>query len=164
MTRSLIYALVDPLTEQVRYIGRSINGLTRARIHRAPAKLRIDRTHKANWIRSLMAQGLTYQIRVMEECDPSAIDDAERRWIAAGRAMGWPLTNLTDGGDGALGHRHTDATKAKIRSIVNRPDEHRKRISSTLRGHVISTEVRARIAEGMRRAHARRKELTARSL
>ncbi len=112
--QNLIYALVDPHTLLVRYIGLSSTGMKRPRDHRNPSQLK-SRTHKTNWIRSLQALGLDYTIVVLEEVASScAVSVAEIWWIAYGRASGWPLTNLTDGGEGVTGHKPSAETRAKM--------------------------------------------------
>lgn len=68
---------------------------------------------KANWIRSLVKFGLTYDIAILEVIHSA--DDlpiAERWWIAYARACGWPLTNATDGGEGLL--NPAASTRAKM--------------------------------------------------
>jgi hypothetical protein len=111
---NLIYGLVDPRTLLVRYVGYSSTGVRRPRQHRSAFELR-KRTHKTAWIKSLLAEGLEYTIVVLEEVSSrDTLADAERFWIAFGRACGWPLTNLTDGGEGLL--NPSDETRAKMRT------------------------------------------------
>lgn len=100
VSRYLIYGLTDPDSGAVRYIGRSMFGFVRVQEH----ALRIgrERTHKANWIRSLLRAGKMYGVRILEECvGPVETIEAEVRWIAEARRLGWDLTNHTDGGEGA---------------------------------------------------------------
>ena len=65
-----------------------------------------------------MAHGDCYGIAVLEEvAESTLLCDAERKWIAHGRAMGLPLTNGTDGGDGGTtraGVPNSQETRAKI--------------------------------------------------
>lgn len=132
---NFIYGLVDPCTWLVRYVGLTRIGLKRARQHRMPSRLRAH-SYKNSWIKTLFAKGLDYTIVVLED-GPSDLKAAERFWIAYGRACGWPLTNLTDGGDGANGWRHTADTRAKI-STQNkgrkRTPEFKARMSAMKKG------------------------------
>lgn len=112
--RNLIYGLVDPRTLLVRYVGKSTNGLRRPRDHRMPSRVR-QQTHVACWVRSLHACGLDYEIVVLETCDPDQLCAAERWWIAFGRACAWPLTNHTDGGDGATGAKRSPEQRQAMR-------------------------------------------------
>lgn len=75
--------------------------------------------HKANWIRQLQAEGLTYSIVVIQGL-PSAegLSEAEIGWIAYFRKMGCPLTNLTDGGEGGAwnrGHKMSPEVVERLR-------------------------------------------------
>lgn len=125
-----IYCLVDPRDNQIHYIGKA-SSRRRPLDHVRSAFLKRDFTPKARWIRALLAAGVRYGVRVLEDVsDPKAINEAEIWWIAYGKAHGWPLTNSTAGGDGlngvteemrkamserAKGRRHTDASKEKLR-------------------------------------------------
>lgn len=115
--RHLVYALVDPRSGQWRYIGKSCSGLRRPQEHVRACFLRSS-THKNNWVKSLLAQGLEPQIEVLEELQgPDRLADAEMEWIAAARRAGCQLTNETDGGDGLWGRKHTLATRLKMSCV-----------------------------------------------
>lgn len=92
----LIYGLVDPRTRLIRYVGLSSSGLRRPRAHRCPS---CPDTYCRRWVITLQRLELDYAIVVLETVS-NAIElaDAERWWIAYGRACGWPLTNCTSGG------------------------------------------------------------------
>jgi hypothetical protein len=55
------------------------------------------------------------------------------------------LRNLTDGGEGLSGHKHSEQSKAKMREHV-RTDEHRKNLSSALKGRIFSNELCRKIS------------------
>lgn len=96
----IIYGLIDPRTLLIRYVGKSSNGLHRVSQHWSTTVN--HQTYCGNWIKNLRAAGLKYDYVILESfTDQSTLNDAERWWIAYGRCLGWPLTNLTDGGDGA---------------------------------------------------------------
>ncbi|NPD22036.1 NUMOD3 domain-containing DNA-binding protein [Corallococcus exiguus] len=152
-SKYIVYGLTDPRTGEVRYIGKSARGLHRPRDHRRAARLKHERTHKSNWIRSLLALGMSYGIVILEEVDrPEDLASRERFWISHARAIGWRLTNMTDGGEGALnppqevraargaalrGRKHTLASR-QLMSIAQRgrklSDEARQRISLVQQG------------------------------
>lgn len=143
----LIYGLVDPRTLLVRYVGLSRTGMVRPYKHGMPSCLKADgNTHKANWIRSLQSHGLKYEVVLFQESSPEAICDDERWWIAFGRACGWPLTNVTDGGDRV---QYTPEVRAKMsaarRARVMSPlsQETKNRIGAANKGKVRSPELRA---------------------
>ena len=106
----LIYGLIDPETRLVRYVGKTANGMVRVRSHRRVKAS--DATHRANWIRSLRKKGQRHEECVLEVVELDALNQAEMWWIAYGRACGWPLTNLTHGGEGALGCTWSPARRA----------------------------------------------------
>jgi hypothetical protein len=115
-SKYLIYALVDPRSGEWRYIGKSCSGLRRPHDHVRECFLR-SKTHKNNWVKSLLAIGLRPVVEVVEEIvDPEKLSDAEMEWISAARAVGCSLTNETDGGEGLLGRKHSKATRLKMSS------------------------------------------------
>jgi hypothetical protein len=93
---NLIYGLIDPRTRLIRYVGLSSTGMKRPQDHRRSS---CPDTYCRRWVRKLQSRGLDYKITVLEVVkDIVDLRGAERWWIAYGRACGWPLTNLTDGG------------------------------------------------------------------
>jgi len=157
--RNIIYGLVDPRTLLVRYVGLSSTGEKRPQAHRRYALH--ENTRKANWIRALLALGLTYEIAVLEEvASKEALADTERFWIAYGRACGWPLTNLTDGGDGALNPAPETRAKrsASLKGRYMSP-EHRARIGAAHRGREKSPQERLNIAAALRGKKRSRKSV-----
>jgi hypothetical protein len=96
-----IYALLCPLTESIRYIGKSQNPKKRLHGHIGEAVRSRYNHHTARWLRKISALDLVPEIVFLEEVAADARwQEAERRWIAYGRAEGWPLTNSTAGGEG----------------------------------------------------------------
>jgi hypothetical protein len=147
----LIYGLVDPRTMLVRYVGCSSRGLTRPRQHVAPRERKFNR-YKDRWIAQLEAAGLSYEIAVLAPSTRETLKADEVWWIAYGRASGWPLTNLTDGGDGTLGFVSGPETRAKISAYHKgrkHSAEHNAKVAEANRGRVATIEAR----ENMRRAH-----------
>ena len=111
----IIYALQDPTTNELRYVGKSVNGLTRARAHCYPGSLERDKTYKGNWLRQLVNKGLKPNIKVVQQLNNiSELNQAEQYWIEYFRNLGCPLTNSTNGGMGRCGLPHTEETKKKI--------------------------------------------------
>ena len=113
---NIIYGLYDPVGVggELRYIGKSTTGLLRPRSHLKTSSLQ-QKSHKNNWINSLLSRGLTYTIKIIEEIsDPSLLNEREIYWIAHFKEKGIPLTNGTLGGEGALGRVMTDESKAKM--------------------------------------------------
>lgn len=118
-TRPIIYGLVDPRTGELRYIGQSTKGLERARSHWWPSTLRAEsHTHKARWLKSLLACGMVPEVVILEHCRSTRdLPDAERFWIRRARKRGAQLTNVSDGGEsGACGYRWSAEQRAALRA------------------------------------------------
>lgn len=106
--KNIIYGLADPETGEIRYIGKSTSALNRPKQHLSPYFLKKS-DYKNNWIKTVLVRGLRPTIEILDWTDdPSALNEMEIRYIAQFRSAGARLTNLTDGGDGTVGHRWTD--------------------------------------------------------
>jgi NUMOD3 motif len=71
--------------------------------------------HFDNVVAKLRRDGLDYEIRIVRKGLTEAEALALEVWaIARWRAVGAPLTNITDGGEGVTGHKHSEATRAKL--------------------------------------------------
>ena len=111
----IIYALQDPITFELRYIGKSGSGLSRPKAHTLPSYLSKDDTHKGRWIKQLINNGFKPIIKVIQNLNNhSELVQAEIYWIQYFKDLGCPLTNSTKGGIGRLGLPHTEETKKKI--------------------------------------------------
>jgi hypothetical protein len=152
MHKNIIYALVDPRTNEIRYIGQSSRGFKRPVHHWDKTALRRDsHLHSTRWIMQLIAEGKLPLIEVLEEVDACELNASEILWIARGRAFGWPLTNLTDGGGGILGFRDSPKSrslKSKRALEVNSNPEVIKRKSAAQQINMKRPEVLARISAG----------------
>lgn len=142
-----IYGLVDPRTKLVRYVGLSTTGIKRPQQHRSQ-KARDSKLYKSRWIIELERCGLTFEIVVLEVTRGNweELCAVEKWWIAYGRASGWPLTNLTDGGDGVGGLKKTPEQVEHMRNISKdiwtRPG-YRARHEQTM----MSEETKVRLSE-----------------
>ncbi len=152
----LIYGLVDPNSLLVRYIGKSSIGLVRPRQHRFPSN-RKGNTYRDHWINQLFNSGYDYSIAILEYSDKASLSASEIWWIAYGRALGWPLTNLTAGGDGGLGHKMSDDGRERLRR-ANLGKKHTPESSERKRIAMRSPEQLARLqsdANPMKRPEVR---------
>lgn len=90
-----IYALTDPATGEIRYIGKANKPEARLKTHLRDAKRRSTPVYC--WLRKLAAQGAQPVMRVLEwSCDWV---EAERRLIAQHREAGARLLNVAEGGN-----------------------------------------------------------------
>lgn len=144
----VIYALCDPGSGEIRYVGRTIDLPQRLRRHRKAVRAG-SRTHVHNWMRSVGAP----LVGVLARAPEADLNERERAWIASLRRGGARLCNGTDGGEGTAGHRHSAETRAKMsRTRKGRAHsaEHRAVLDAALRGRVQSPETRAKIASTLR--------------
>lgn len=164
-----IYALVDPNTNEFRYIGKSVRPFERLKDHcnEAPTCWR------TRWIKKVLASGKTPIVVLLDRVDADRDwETAERDWIAYGRASGWPLTNSTDGGDGvpnlppetrakiraaSIGRKATPETRAKIGAASRgrkHTEEHKQRMSALMKQRVFTAQHRERLSQGVRKISA----------
>jgi hypothetical protein len=135
---SKIYALIDPNTNLIRYVGKTDYPLE-FRLKQHCSKK--SKTHKWNWIKGLMQNNQKPVISLIEDVSEDMWQERECYWIGRLRAEGASLTNIENGGKGGrigisllseeskqklrtarknqiapmLGKHHTEETKAKLR-------------------------------------------------
>lgn len=90
-----IYVLKDPVTEKIRYVGKTICIEARLSSHLSESK-RGTKNHRYDWIRSLIP--LIPKIEVIEECVDTEWEERERFWIKKLLNEGHNLCNGTKGG------------------------------------------------------------------
>lgn len=114
---SSIYALRDPVTLEIRYVGKTTRSLAvRLRHHLKPKALSVC-THKNSWIRKLLREGHRPLIELLETVDNQQENQAEIAWIARLRASGSDLTNGTNGGDGGRTRSGFKLTREQDRAL-----------------------------------------------
>lgn len=112
-----VYALLDPRSLYIRYVG-----ITKNRIQdRLKGHLSENKSNrKNNWIKQLKRNGLT---PVCEEIESGLTMEkayeAEVFFISYFKFIGFNLTNATHGGPGFFGVKHNNNTKRKI-SLKNK--------------------------------------------
>ena len=124
-----IYTLSDPVTKEVRYVGKTVNIKTRFNNHCSAKK----KSHSASWILSL--RPLKPELIVIEEVKENWIE-REQFWINKYRTEGYRLTNLTDGGEGSLGLIHTEETINKIsiahKGVKREPQSEERKLAQSI--------------------------------
>lgn len=114
-----IYALVDPFTLRIRYIGRTRCSLDkRLGEHVSKSRLNYNNTHKSNWIKSLLKVNSKPYIRllcIVEGWEESHI--IERRLISKYKDR---LLNHDDRGEGTKNHVVTEDHRLTISETLKR--------------------------------------------
>lgn len=97
MRPTYIYGLRDPRDGLIHYVGKSNAPKIRLEHH---MKCEGANRRKVSWLADLKDVGLSPSMDILECVMLSEWKEAECRWIAHGRAQGWPLTNISAGGGG----------------------------------------------------------------
>lgn len=141
MTEVFIYSLEDPKTNQIRYIGKTIQKLEKRLIaHIYESKNR--KNHKCNWINKLNKKGDTPIIKLLDIVSEDDWEFWEIYWIEQFKAWGFNLVNETPGGEG---YRHSEETREKIKKAnsgenhyfygKNHSKDSKEKISKSLEGN-----------------------------
>jgi hypothetical protein len=166
----LIYALVDPSTREVRYVGKTKRTL-RSRLqshvrdsHKLPQGKTIRYVHR--WLLLLERQNLSPEIWQLADVGDTDGCEAEKIWIQFFRDTGARLTNLTDGGDGTLGYKFdlgvVEQIAAKNRAHWKRP-EYRAQQVAHMTGAKLSDETKQKMSEahkGQKRSAETRQKMS----
>lgn len=121
-----LYTLNEPDTGEIRYVGKSEDVNKRLKEHIRKSKR--NKTHKDNWIQSLLNQNKSPILEIYKVVPESSWGECEQKLISELREKGLNLTNIANGGEGGnlgsivnkkiseskLGFKHSQETKDKI--------------------------------------------------
>lgn len=141
--RIKVYCLKHPDTLEIRYVGITSKSLSkRLSKHLDNAKYTKHNKHLCNWINSILKNDKNPIIEIIEEVDYNIWQEKERYYISH-----YPnLLNSTEGGEGAFGFRHSEASKKKMgRKGVHPTKETLLKRSKALKGRIVSEEHRKKI-------------------
>jgi len=152
-----IYILIDPIDNNVKYIGQTFRIERRLSEHLRPT----TNSKKDRWIKSLINKDLQPTLVVIDEC---IIEDwvwLERYWVSQFKTWGFELKNGTEGGDGSYGvipwnkglkgaFKHSDESKEKMSKsrkgkpknyVIRWSDERKMKFSATMTGRKLNMKV-----------------------
>jgi hypothetical protein len=134
MLNVFIYALSDPRTNQIRYIGKANNPYNRYSNHYNSA--RDKNTHKRNWINSIRKDGLRPELIILDEVSKVNWQYWEKFYISLFKSWGFELVNYTRGGDGATFANNGSFKKGNIPHNKGVPckEETKQKIKDKLTG------------------------------
>ena len=145
-----IYALIDPRTSKIRYIGKTVNLKQRL----SNQLNENSKTHRCNWIKGIKSDGLKpIQCVLQTLSDEQDWKAAEIKWIAIARKYGWNLVNSTDGGDGVTNisgegkKRMIDAWKGrkhKPETLIKLSNASKGRVKSEKAKDIVSSKMKGR--------------------
>jgi hypothetical protein len=161
ITQPAIYCLSDPNTDQIRYIGQSVNPYMRAgRYLTANVK---SQPHLGNWLKKLKHNGQRCRIHILTLTETAEqLNDEEVRWIAEGKTRGWNLINHTDGGDARgrkLNEEELQAMRERGKKLRSNPElvaKNTKALQTAIAAQQVEREQRK--IERQQQAQARQAE------
>lgn len=150
--KTYIYILIDPETNQVRYIGKTKSLKRRYNQHISEcSKLK---SHKNNWLLSLKNRNLRPEMVVIDETDKDDWIFLEQWYIQLYKSWGYRLTNHTEGGEGVYGYTHSQETREKM-SKANKgrvfSEESKRKLSATIKGRKMSDETKRKVSEAAKK-------------
>ena len=115
-----IYSLKNPITNEIRYIGKTGNLHRRLQNHISHSKTL--NTRIGNWIKSLIKENLLPIIQVIEECNENNWEEKEIYWIQYYKDLGCNLVNFRKGGNEppVIKKQYQKFTKVKDKYVVKR--------------------------------------------
>jgi hypothetical protein len=115
-----IYGLIDPVSGEIRYVGKANNSNARLKNHLSESR---RKTPVYRWIDKLRTLGMQPSMVVLEVCRPDNWQEAEIRLIAEYRNRGNRMLNVAAGGDEPYCSKEVRANNARInsRSRVDTP-------------------------------------------
>lgn len=97
MPTTNIYALCEPGTLTVRYVGRTSNTLSKRLAGHLSSARQLSSTRKNRdvvvWINQLLVQGTRPDIILLTKCHAELADETERNWMAVFVRNGYSLEN-----------------------------------------------------------------------
>lgn len=113
-----IYTLSHPITNEVKYVGKTVNPKQRKHNHSNSA--RDKGTYKRNWINYLKAQNLRPKFEIIDIIEEDW-KFWERYWILQLKTWGYKLCNHTEGGDGLSMANQTSFKKGQTPWNLGKP-------------------------------------------
>jgi len=129
-----IYTLKDPVTNEVRYVGKANDPNKRILDHIKECKSS-NTSHKISWIKSLLNRNLKPIVEILDEVPSNEWEKWEQYWISQMRSWGFNLTNISKGGYDNSYKRSIESRKkmrkSKLGSKLSK--EHKLKISDSIK-------------------------------
>ncbi len=134
--KTFIYILIDPITNLVRYVGKSDNPKKRLAVH----SCRTEKNYKHSWIVSLKNKHLKPIIEIIDEVPIEEWRFWEKHYISLFKSWGYNLTNLTEGGEGFASGILNPSHLPHVKLIC----------SKTHKNKILSKETKEKIRESLK--------------
>ena len=135
-----IYTLSDPITDVVKYVGKTTNPKDRLRCHIKDATTNRRNNLSCNWVKSLLKKGLEPKMDIIDEIY-GPWEWLEIYWISQFKTWGFTLKNITEGGD--YNPMSNPISRQKISDKLKgipKSQEHKNKVSKTKLGVSVHTE------------------------
>lgn len=123
MKRAFVYALCEPGTRTVRYIGLTYDVPMRVKQHITDTIK--QHTYVGRWLSGVVKSEKAPEVIVLSEVSREEGPAEEIRFIRNARMLGMRLTNATDGGEGVINpseETREKESRAKKRMYEERPE------------------------------------------
>ena len=153
-----IYALKEPDTGEIRYVGKARDPKKRLTGHLKDS-FRFT-NHRACWIRSVLSKDQKPILEILDEVPVEYWQQWEVAWIEFFREQGCRLVNTAKGGEsgpGLFGRQHPGFGKP-------RPNEVRAKLRAANIGKKLSEEIKRKISlggRGQKRTEETRRKISA---
>jgi hypothetical protein len=141
MNYTNIYILINPITNEIRYVGKANNVKERFKNHKN--RCRDTNTYKRHWINKLRLKGLYPELEVIDIVPISEWHYWEKFWISYFKSIGCRLTNTTSGGDGSVcGNKtsfkpgHTPWNKGTAKPVIKKGFNKKCLETAFKKGHI----------------------------
>lgn len=146
-----IYYYLDNKKNKIIYIGKDSN-ISNKRRHKEHLRPSAYNHQKINRVIQNNPQRYEYKVFIRGKISQRLLNAFEIVFIR----MYNPQFNFTDGGEGALGYKHTQDSLEKMSGKNHHlygktlSDEYKQKISNTLKGRIITKQHAERISKAMR--------------
>lgn len=168
MKTVFIYALKEPDTGEIRYIGKAMDPIFRLNRHIFRAAKNIEGNHKNCWIRSLLAKGMKPCLEIIDEAGLDTWPSVEAAYIQFYKESECNLVNSTNGGEGVemtpetrrkIGDKTRLTSRGSTSNLgLHKSFETRSKISASKKGKSWSLEARQAHSKEIRRGREHSQE------
>lgn len=130
MKKIIVYTLSDPRDGLVKYVGITSRPKKRLNEHLNEN----DNNLKGAWIKRLKSLSLEPIYDEIEETDINNFSWVEQYWISQFRTWGFPLKNMTDGGEGSYG---VVPWNKGLKGVFKHSNESKNKMSEYRKKHTI---------------------------
>ena len=134
--KTFIYALIDPTTDKIRYIGKSNNPKQRLLRHIKDVYKNIS--YKNSWLRSLLSNSLYPELFILDEVSYEEWQFWEQHYISLYKYYGYTLTNMTIGGESGNNNKESLLKMVhtrKSRNSYSKTDTQKENLSKKYRNN-----------------------------